>query len=87
MNTHSDGQEGSRSNLDSTISVQHNAVVKNVGNTKSLRLALNAMCFHCMGCTEDYYVSGTKDEIRSCTSVKCPLWCFRPYATEQGGGA
>lgn len=96
MNTHSRGREGCRSESDSTISpkdmstyrVEHNFVAKNVANTSSLRLAINAMCFHCMGCTESHYEPGVKEEIRDCSSQKCPLWYFRPYkarAKETGG--
>ena len=76
-------QEGPRSTPESTITIEHNAVVKNLGNVKSLRLAVNAMCFHCMGCTEDHYEPGTKEEIRNCSSPKCPLYNFRPYQPKE----
>jgi hypothetical protein len=94
MNPSTQGQEGPRSDLDSMISttgiptqrVEHNAVLKNVGNVSSRRLAIKAMCFHCMGCTEDHYEYGVKDDIRNCTSPMCPLWHFRPYQTKGPGG-
>ena len=79
------GQEGPISELDSTILVKpkatpnHNPYDRNLGNTTSLRTALNAMCAHCMGCTEGYMEPGFREEIRNCTAPKCPLWHFRPY--------
>jgi hypothetical protein len=90
MNTRSEGREGPRSKPDSTIApkvrAEHNAVVRNLGNRKSLRLAIDAMCHHCMGCTAapDYYEPGTKEEIRNCSAPKCPLWHFRPYKPGAG---
>ena len=51
----------------------------NLGNTKSRKLAINAMCAHCMGCTEGYRDPGFVEEVRNCTAPKCPLWHFRPY--------
>ena len=68
--------------------VENNAVVKNLGNSTSLRLAINAMCFQCMGCTTDHYEPGTREEIRDCSAIHCSLWCFRPYRaiTDQEGG-
>ncbi len=79
MKTECEGQEAARSVPESTNGIEHNAVVKNLGNVKSLRLAVNAMCFHCMGCTAENYEPGTKIAIRECTSTTCPLWHFRPY--------
>ena len=65
--------------------IEHNAVKRNVGNTTSFRLAVNAMCQHCMGCTKDHYESGVKGEIRHCSSKDCPLWYFRPYQMSEKG--
>ena len=59
--------------------IEHNAYVKNMGNTTSFRKAINAMCAHCMGCTEYHMEPGYKQEIKNCTSTVCPLWHFRPY--------
>jgi hypothetical protein len=36
----------------------------------SLRAAINAFCFHCIGYEAD--------EVRRCTAVDCPLWGHRP---------
>lgn len=43
-------------------------------NPKSLRLAVNAQCFMCMGGTKE-----AKDDIKNCTSPKCSLYNVRPY--------
>jgi hypothetical protein len=59
---------------------EHNAVIRNLGNTGSRKLAIDAMCFHCMGCTKDHMEPGVKGSIRNCTSPDCPLFAFRPYA-------
>ena len=55
--------------------------------TASMRLAINAMCAHCMGCTaseqgqqfEDWREPGFVQLIRDCTAPHCPLFDFRPY--------
>lgn len=49
-------------------------VEKLAENPKSLRLAVNAMCFQCMGCS-----STSAADIRGCTSPKCALFEVRPY--------
>lgn len=43
-------------------------------NPTSLRLAVTAMCFDCVGRTRE-----AKDDIKNCTSPKCPLFNVRPY--------
>lgn len=43
-------------------------------NPTSLRLAVNAMCFTCMGSTKE-----AKDDIKNCTAPKCALFNVRPY--------
>ncbi len=48
-------------------------------NPKSLKLAIRAMCFHCMGGTEkEMPDSGWRQAISECTSFKCPLHTYRP---------
>ena len=64
------------------VTGERNAVLKNVGNTTSRALAIKAMCYHCLGCTADHYEPGVRGEIRGCTSIKCPLWHFRPFRGE-----
>lgn len=43
-------------------------------NPKSLRLAVNAQCFDCMGRS-----STAASDIRGCTAKTCPLFSVRPY--------
>lgn len=45
-------------------------------NPASLRFAINAMCFYCMG---DGHDSGYVQSIRECSAPTCPLWPHRPY--------
>jgi hypothetical protein len=77
----SNGMPGHLQNAARPTTIENNAVVKNLSNTNSLRQAVNAMCFYCMGCTADRYEPGTRDEIRRCTATSCPLYRFRPYST------
>ena len=51
-------------------------IAKAKANPKSLRLAITAKCFECMGGGED---TGTRKLIRACTSSNCPLHPLRPY--------
>ena len=51
-------------------------IAKAKANPKSLRLAVTAKCFECMGGGED---TGTRKLIRACTSSNCPLHPLRPY--------
>lgn len=52
-------------------------IAKAKANPKSLRLAVTAKCFECMGGGED---TGTRKLIRACTSnATCPLHPVRPY--------
>ncbi len=36
--------------------------------------AIKAFCNECVG--------GIREDIRNCTSQKCPLWIYRPYQTK-----
>ena len=52
-------------------------IAKARANPRSLRLAVTAKCFECMGGGED---TGTRKLIRACTSgATCPLHPVRPY--------
>ena len=53
-----------------------NPVEKAKKNPKSLRLAINAKCYDCLGGNSDPNVTG---RIGSCTMLDCPLWNVRPY--------
>lgn len=77
----SDRQDAPGSALDSTIATrpEHNPIVRNIGNSKSLRAAIDAQCAHCMGCTADHIEPGFRESIRDCSAPACPLFNFRPY--------
>ncbi|GEK48942.1 hypothetical protein PRZ61_10600 [Halomonas pacifica] len=53
-------------------------------NPKSLRLAITAKCWECMGGGEE---SGARRMIRECTSAGCPLHAQRPYQNSENGDA
>lgn len=42
----------------------------------SMRLAINAKCFDCVGCGHD---TGWRDRVRDCFDTGCPLYNFRPF--------
>jgi hypothetical protein len=63
-----------------TITPEHNWVKKSIADPKSMKKAIAAMCFQCMGGTEDDLPDGGwKDLIRTCTAPTCALFRFRPY--------
>lgn len=43
---------------------------------KSLRKAVNAKCYHCVG---EHYDPNPVGRIRECEVESCPLWKVRPY--------
>lgn len=49
-------------------------------NKPTRKNAINAMCAHCMGCTETHLERGFKQLIGECGSHNCPLHPYRPYA-------
>ena len=58
-----------------------NPIEKAKANPKSLRAAITAKCFECMGGGED---TGTRKLIRACTShATCPLHPVRPYQAKE----
>ena len=42
----------------------------------SLRLAVTAKCFECLGGDD---AKNIRREIRECTAIRCPLYPVRPY--------
>ena len=52
--------------------VRLNPIQKAKENPTSLRLAINAMCYSCLGC-------GTAQEIRDYSCFNCPLHPVRPH--------
>jgi len=55
--------------------VRLNPIERSNANPTSLRLAIDAQCFDCMGRT------GSTSDIRDCTA-NCPLYKVRPYKTK-----
>jgi hypothetical protein len=53
-----------------------NPVERAQRNPNSLRLAITAKCFECLGGQD---AKNIRSEIRECTSDKCPLYPVRPY--------
>jgi hypothetical protein len=53
--------------------------IKRARDRRTRKNAINAMCAHCVGCTEISLEQGFKDTIKACTSVECPLYRYRPY--------
>ena len=45
----------------------------------SRKLAINANCADCVGCTQTYNEPGYRANIADCTIKRCPLHTFRPY--------
>lgn len=65
----------------------HNWIVRAKRNPTSLKTAIGAMCFHCMGGTEDSLPdAGWKTLIRTCTAPDCPLYDHRPYKISEDDG-
>ena len=56
--------------------VRLNPIQKAKENPTSLRLAINAMCYSCLGC-------GTAQEIRDCTAKTCALYPVRPHQNKK----
>lgn len=56
---------------------EHN-LLRRFRKKPTLRSAASAMCFVCMGGTEDDH-EGVREEIRRCTAPQCPLYDWRPY--------
>lgn len=51
-------------------------------NPTSLRAAVDGKCWECCGAGADGY-EFTKETIRTCQAVKCPLHPVRPYQPEE----
>ena len=51
-------------------------IEKAAKNPTSLRMAVNAMCWDCVGAGAD---ANARAAIRECGIQKCPLWNVRPY--------
>jgi hypothetical protein len=65
-----------------------NWIKRSKKNPKSLKLAMRAMCFHCIGGTaEEMPDPGWHREIQECTATECPLHSYRPTKKLRGGYA
>lgn len=53
-----------------------NPIERAAKNPNSLRLAITAKCYECLGGAD---AKSIRREIRECTSPKCPLYPVRPY--------
>ena len=51
-----------------------NPIEKAKQNPKSMRLAINANCYECMG-----FAKSWRGDVRNCTSPNCSFYGFRPY--------
>lgn len=61
------------------VEPERNWVKKSEADPKSLRLAINAACFQCLGGTEDSMPDpGWREDIRSCSVTTCALNKVRP---------
>ena len=49
-------------------------------NKPTRKNAINAMCAYCVGCTESDLEAGFRQLIKDCSSYRCPLHNYRPYA-------
>jgi hypothetical protein len=68
------------------IEPEMNWVRKSKADPKSLRKAINAMCYQCIGGTEaDAPDPGWQKMISSCTAPGCALFNQRPCQTTSAG--
>jgi hypothetical protein len=62
-----------------TTEIERNWIVRAIEGGNSRKNAINAMCYHCMGCTKDHMEPGVMTDVRNCTSTTCPLYNYRPH--------
>jgi hypothetical protein len=58
------------------LSARMNPIERAQERPDSLRRAITAKCYECVGMDGD---PGFRDTIRTCTSLRCPLYAVRPY--------
>ena len=56
-----------------------NPIRQLLAKPNSRRLAINAKCAECVGCTLNDLETGFREAISSCSSLSCPLHVFRPF--------
>ena len=60
--------------------MNRNPIIASENNPTSRKLAIKAMCAHCMGVTREYEPLNWRKDVRGCTAIgSCPLWKFRPF--------
>ena len=66
---------------------KRNPLKKAEDNPQSLRFAINANCFQCMGGHESdpFVTKEMRIEVAKCTSPACPLYRHRPWKKKRGG--
>ena len=69
---------GSRTNT-SAEHHEHNPLLRQEVNCKSLRAVIRAQCAECVGCTSRRIESGFKADVHDCASRECPLHPVRPH--------
>lgn len=74
------GQETARKNRDERmaqgLSANPNPIERAAERPESLRRAVTAKCYECVGMGGD---ANFRKSIRMCTSYTCPLYAVRPY--------
>ena len=58
------------------LPARKNPIERALDKPESLRRAITAKCYDCVGMDGD---PGYRESIRTCTSPKCPLFSQRPY--------
>lgn len=69
-------REAVKARIAQGLPAYRNPIEKAKENPESLRCAINAKCFECVGMDGDV---NFRDTIRTCTSFNCPLYPVRPY--------
>ncbi len=62
--------------IETGLPAYRNPIEKHNENPASLRCAINAKCYECVGAGQD---ANYRDSIRTCTSYSCPLYTVRPF--------
>ena len=60
--------------------MSQNPIIASENNPASRKLAIKAMCAHCVGVTREYEPLNWRKDVKGCTALgSCPLWQFRPF--------
>ena len=70
------GQLAVQARIDLGLPARKNPIERAKENPESLRKAITAKCYECVGMEGD---PGFRETIRTCTGYKCPLYPVRPY--------